>query len=76
MTPNGFMGMKAVGFYLILRQHLGASWGQWRGSAWLKLGSKEESLPWGGRLLSLFVSDRGVSCLRQSNGKARKIVVA
>ena len=26
---------------------------------------KEESLPWGGRLFLLLVSDRGVSCLRQ-----------
>ena len=29
----------------------------------------------GGRLLFLFVSDRGVSCLRQFHHKARKVVM-
>lgn len=38
------------------------------------LTGKEESLPWGGRLLLLFVSDRGVSCLRQPYHSAPKVV--
>jgi hypothetical protein len=29
----------------------------------------------GGRLLFLFVSDRGVSCLRQQHDNARKVVM-